>query len=83
MTPVAGYANTTVFGISDNGVVVGSVWDGSVESGLIIDKNGAVTVFNHPDAVSFTQARGIKNSGEVVGHYFDGTTQIGYIARPQ
>jgi hypothetical protein len=67
VTPVAGYLNTAVFGISDKGVVVGSVWDGSVESGLIIDENGAVTVFNHPDADSLTQARGVNSKGLVTG----------------
>jgi hypothetical protein len=67
VTPVAGYDDTAVLGISDKGVLVGSVFDGSVDSGLIIDKKGASTVFDHPDAVSFTEARAVNNKGLVTG----------------
>ena len=69
VTPVTGYIDTAVFGISDKGVLVGEVFDGFVDSGLIIDKNGAFTVFDHPDAVSFTQARGVNNKGLVTGYH--------------
>jgi hypothetical protein len=67
VTPVAGYIETGVTDISDRGVLVGSVFDGTVESGLIIDKNGASTVFDHPDAVVLTLARGVNNKGLVTG----------------
>ncbi|MBT8079853.1 MAG: DUF3466 family protein [Gammaproteobacteria bacterium] len=77
VTPVAGYVETAVLGISDKGDLAGSVFDGSVESGLIVDKNGAVTVFDHPDAVVFTQARGINNKGLVTGFRDDPNDQGG------
>ena len=74
VTPVAGFDDTAVLGISDKGVLVGSVtifganspFDDEV-SGLIIDQTGASTVFEHPDAVLFTQARGVNNKGLVTG----------------
>ena len=101
VTPVAGFDQTVVFGISDKGVLVGSVrnfdpdppFDDKV-SGLIIDKNGASTVFDHPDAVSatgpegntiiFTQARGVNNKGLVTGFYDSATTgYVGFIYDPK
>lgn len=85
VAPVAGYVDTAVVGISDNGVLVGSIFDGSVENGLIIDQNGASTVFDHPDAVAFTQARGVNNKGLVSGFYFSSTasTLVGFIYDPK
>ena len=87
VTPVAGFDRTSVLGISDNGVLVGSVDDGLVVSGLIIDMNGASTVFNHPDAVSFTQARGVNNKGLVTGFRDDANDQFaaenGFIYDPK
>ena len=91
VTPVAGFDQTVVFGISDKGVLVGSVrnfdpdppFDDKV-SGLIIDKNGASTVFDHPDAVSFTQARGVNNKGLVTGYRDSATIQrVGFIYDPK
>lgn len=69
VAPVAGYADTSVLGISDSGALVGSVLslDLSTESGLILDQKGNATVFDHPDAVVFTQARGVNNQGLVTG----------------
>lgn len=87
VTPVAGFDDTAVLGISDKGVLVGSVFDGSVDSGLIIDQNGASTVFVHPDAVSFTQARGVNNKGLVTGFRDDANDQFapenGFIYDPK
>ncbi len=87
VTPVAGFVDTAVLGISDKGVLVGSVFDGSVDSGLIIDKNGASTVFDHPDAVSFTQARGVNNKGLVTGFHDSPSDQFapenGFIYDPK
>lgn len=76
VAPVAGFDDTAVLGISDNGVLVGSVFDGSVDSGLIIDQTGASTVFDHPDAVLFTQARGVNNQGLVTGFRDDANDQF-------
>ena len=67
VTRVPGYLYTAALGISNEGALVGSVFDGSVESGLIIGNTGGVTVFNHPDAVAFTQARGINSKGLITG----------------
>lgn len=67
---VAGFDSISVIGISDSGVVVGSVVDDSagIESGLILDQNGTVTVFDHPLAFNFTQARAVNNQGLVTGY---------------
>ena len=69
MAPVASYDQTRIFGVADNGDTVGSVvdFDTGVQSGLILGKNGNITVFDHPDSVGFTQARGINNRGLVTG----------------
>ena len=87
VTPVAGYVDTAVLSITDNAVMAGSVFDGSLESGLIIDQNGASTVFDHPDAVSFTQARGVNNKGLVTGFRDDANDQFapenGFIYDPK
>lgn len=67
---VPGFDVTSVLGISDKGVLVGSVFDADLgtESGVIIDKKGNATVFSHPDAVFFTQARAVNNKGQVTGY---------------
>jgi hypothetical protein len=69
VAPIDGYAETAVLGISDFGILVGSVTslDLLTQSGFILKKNGTSTVFDHPDAVSFTQARGVNNKGLVTG----------------
>ena len=68
VAPLAGF-DTSVLGIADSGVLVGSVdsFDLSTRSGFIRDKNGNFTVFSHPDALSFTRARGVNNKGLVTG----------------
>jgi hypothetical protein len=70
VAPIAGFNSTAVLGISDSGVLVGSVLhdDLLTVSGLILYKDGSATVFDHPDAVSFTQARGVNNEGLVTGY---------------
>ena len=70
IAPVAGYDFTGVIGISDTGVVVGSVDDAAagITSGLILARNGMATVFDHPSAAGFTQARGVNNLGLVTGY---------------
>jgi hypothetical protein len=69
VAPIAGFDDARVLGISDTGVLVGSVYDDDLgeDSGLIIHKDGSTTVFDHPDSVSFTQARGVNHQGLVTG----------------
>ncbi len=64
---LVGFDVTAVVGISDSGVLVGSVRGPTTESGFILEKNGSATVFDHPDALSLTQARGVNNKGLVTG----------------
>jgi uncharacterized membrane protein len=81
VAPMAG-ADTSVLGISDSGVMVGSVDNDA----FIRDKKGNFTVFSHPDALSFTQARGTNNKGLVSGFRdrpdFD-VTFVGFIYDPK
>jgi hypothetical protein len=67
---VAGYVNTGVLGITDSGVMVGSVEssDEPTERGLVRSADGMSTVFSHPDAATFTQARAVNNRGLVTGY---------------
>jgi uncharacterized membrane protein len=86
VAPVAGFDSTSVLGISDSGVLVGSVFDGFLlkNSGLIIHKDGPATVFDHPDAVAFTQARAINNDGLVTGFRDDPSGfSFGFIYDPE
>ncbi|MFZ2508082.1 MAG: hypothetical protein WAW79_06400 [Steroidobacteraceae bacterium] len=85
VAPAAGYFNTHVLGINEAGVMVGRVdtsADGSTSSAFIRGKDGSFTVFSHPDAASFTEARGVNNTrlvsgwrdsstGETVGFVYD------------
>lgn len=81
VAPMAG-ADTVVLGINDAGVMVGSVDNDA----FIRDKKGNFTVFSHPDAVSFTQARAVNNKGLVTGfrdHLNLGGTIYGFIHDPK
>lgn len=68
--PVAGFADAAILGIADSGSLAGSVvsLDLLTESGLYIDQDGSITVFDHPDAVSITAPRGVNNKGLVTGY---------------
>jgi len=68
VAPVAGFDCTSVLSISDSGILVGNVRSDGVGSGLILDKEGGATVFNHPEAVGETVARGVNNDGIVTGY---------------
>ena len=69
VTPIAGYERTALLGLSDSGMLVGSVGNFNVtdSEGFLMDKQGNVTVFAHPEAVSLTQPRGVNNNGLVAG----------------
>ena len=83
--PVADDRATYVLGINDAHVLVGSAFstDGTVQSGVVRRTDGTYTLFDHPDAVTITQARGINDQGMVAGYHdrADGTT-IGFVYRP-
>ncbi len=82
VTPAIGFASTGVLGITDSGVMVGSVdsLDLTTTSGFIRSKDGTYTVFDHPDAVSSTNPRGVNNKGLVTGFRDDlNVITIGFI----
>ena len=85
VTPAAGYANTGGLGITDFGVMVGSVnVDEFSSSGFIRDKKGNFTIFDHPDAVSNTNPRGINDKGLIAGFRDDlNVFTIGFIYDPK
>jgi uncharacterized membrane protein len=90
VAPAADYDFTGVLGISDSGVMVGSVFslDTLIESGFIRNKKGTFSVFDHPDALTFTQARAVNNKGLVTGirfepYPFGGETIFGFIYDPK
>jgi hypothetical protein len=66
---VAGFDSTAILAISNRGSLVGSVDDNSAQrqSGLLLDKRGNATVFDHPNAPSQTSARGINSKGIIAG----------------
>jgi hypothetical protein len=70
IAPASGFADTAVLGITDSGVMVGTVqsMDGLTSDGFIRDKSGADTFFSHPDALSATHARSANNKGLVSGY---------------
>lgn len=85
VAPAAGYASTAVLGISDSGVMVGSVTslDLSTSSGFIRDKDGTFTFFSHPDAVSVTLPRAVNNDGLVSGFRNSPDGRVGFIYDPE
>jgi uncharacterized membrane protein len=71
---------TAVVGINGRGDIVGSVSDGNRRSGFINDKKGNFSVFDHPDAISFTVFRGVNNGGLVTGYRDDNNGDfVGFI----
>jgi len=89
VTPAVDYDFMGVLGISDPGVLAGGVFDldTEIESGFIRNKKGTFLVFDHPDAISLTQARGVNNKGLVTGlrdgpYPLGGTTIFAFIYNP-
>jgi uncharacterized membrane protein len=76
VAPLDGDSRTSVLGINGRGDMVGSVFEDGITRGFIRDKDGNFTVFEHPEAVSFTQARGINNDGLVTGFRDDKDDQF-------
>lgn len=88
--PAADYDDTGVLGISDSGVMVGSAFDFDTltESGFIRNQKGEFSFFDHPDALTFTQARAVNNKGLVTGfrdvpHPDFGETVVGFVYDPK
>lgn len=82
--PVSADVTSDPAGINDARVIVGSTRnpDGT-QSAYIRQPDGTYTVFNHPDAVFYTNARGINDHGLVTGFHdtADGT-YFGFIYNP-
>ena len=89
VAPVAGYDVTAILGISNSGDLVGSVIRDvtGIQSGLILNKNRTAIVFDHPDAVSMTQARAVNSRGLVAGFRDSSSDQLapenGFIYNPK
>ena len=66
-----GYRNRLI-GINEPGIKVGTLTDaaGTFADGLILEKDGNLTRFVHPDPLTNTQGRSIGNSGLVTGIAF-------------
>lgn len=88
----AGYNDTPVLDISSPGVMVGSVesLDSPTTSGFMRDKDGAFTVFSHPEnavgAICRTLPRGVNSNGLVSGYlrYCEsGNGTVGFIYDPK
>jgi len=82
VAPLAGYSDTAILGITDSGVIVGSVTslDETTRSGFTRDKNGNFTVFSHPNAVSATNVRATNNNGLITGFRDDmSAVGVGFI----
>jgi len=68
VNPYPGSKSTVVFGINDNGVIVGSYMDfGDAEHGFFGPLNGAYTSFDVPGAPG-TEAHSIDADGNIVGN---------------
>jgi hypothetical protein len=67
---VAGFDSAAVLGVNNRGDFVGAVTDpGSArQSGLLLDRKGRMTVFDHPGAFSGTTARAISSQGLITGY---------------
>jgi hypothetical protein len=85
VAPLAGYDGTSVSGITDSGVMVGSVLslEFSTRSGFIRGKDGTYAVFSHPEAPFFTEARAVNNDGLVSGVAASIGTTVGFIYDPE
>ena len=87
--PVAGFEDTSILAISNRGSLVGNAINGGTSSGLLLDKRGNATVFDHPDSVGNTSARAINSRGLIVGIYdrfeplFGGAFPAGYLYDPR
>lgn len=87
--PVAGFEDTSILAISNRGSLVGNVYANGTSSGLLLDKQGNATVFDHPDSVGDTSARAINSRGLIVGFYerfeplFGGAFPAGYLYDPR
>lgn len=75
---VPGSTSTTVNGINDPGVAVGSYDVGLVSHAFIRQPDGTITSFDVAGAVS-TYGQGINNAGLITGYYDVGGAYVGYV----
>lgn len=63
-------------------------WDTLIQSGFIRSTKGTYSVFDHPDALTFNQARAVNNKGLVTGirdraYPPDDTSSVAFIYNPK
>ena len=86
VAPPAGYLQMSLLAINDAGTLAGTVLnlDGVTSSGVILGRNGAVTIVDHPDTTVDTTIRGINNRGLASGTYVNATENIaGFLYNPK
>ena len=78
VNPYPGSTQTVVFGINDDGVIVGSYIDGNdVEHGFFGPLNGAYTSFDFGQTSTGTEPRGMDGNGNIVGFATDSEFTVG------
>jgi hypothetical protein len=76
---IAGAQSTIIFGINNQGVMVGRYIDsGGTQHGFWMSRSGKVTNVDHPHGM-YTRCLGINTAGAIVGDYFTGSTGQGFL----
>ena len=73
-----GVDGTEIYGVNNNGEVVGSYQDASDDTHGFIDVDGTFTTIDVPSATS-TVVVGVNDSGEISGYYHSSTGYHGFI----
>ena len=78
VTPPAGSAGTTVFGINKHNVIAGSYVDASgVEHGFFGPLNGTYTTFDYGGTSIGTEPRALNDDGDIAGFAADPNFAVG------
>lgn len=78
-----GSTATSVHGMNDNQVVVGSFKDSNGTHGFIRAADGAITVYDAPGSAGYTVITGINDSGAFAGSYSASGNDYGFIVSPK